>query len=157
MALSFIVGPIADNSQQLAAFQNPNTSFTQPADCVPKGYAVAETVKSGAHYVDIKQGDTVLGSIRIFTDVERNGFALDEAKTTKTGFEISVEYGSRYFYHKRFVFICRRHRFYLSRVFVGSFDKHNPEHWKKTAVRVRPALPLERFILNDFMLEGVVK
>jgi hypothetical protein len=157
VALSFIVGPLADNSQQLAAFQNPNTSFTKPVDCVPNGYTIAETVKGEARYVDIKQGDIVFGSIRVFTDAERNGFALDEAKTTKTGFEISVEYGSRYFYHKRFVFICRQHRFYLTRVFVDSFDKHNPEHWKKKAVRVRPALPLERFLLDDFMLEGVVK
>ena len=74
----------------------------------------------------IKQGDKVLGSIRIFTGVERNGFALDEAKKTKTGFEISVEYGSRYYYHKRFIFICKRQRFYLSKVIVDSFDKVNP-------------------------------
>ena len=160
LALSFIVGPSAYNSQQLLAFQNPNTAITDPSrsvDCAANGYSVTETLKGQARYVDIKRGDMVLGSIRIFTDAERNGFALDEAKTTKTGFEISVEYGSRYFYHKRFVFICNQHRFYLTRVFVDSFDKHNPEHWSKKAVRVKPALPLEKFLLDDFMLEGVVK
>ncbi len=142
VVLSLLVGPCANAQQRV---------------CVPNGYTVTETVKSGVHYVDIKQADAVLGSIRIFTDAERNGFALDEAKTTKTGFEVSVEYGSVVYYHKRFVFICKQHRFYLTRVFVDSFDKHNPEHWWKKAVRVRPALPLEKFLLNDFMLEGAVK
>jgi hypothetical protein len=161
LVLLFVVGPSACNAQRLAAVQNPKTAVrnpSKPVDCAaPNGYSVAETLKAEARYVDIKQGDMVLGSIRIFSDAERNGFALDEAKTTKTGFEISVEYGSRYFYHKRFVFICKQHRFYLTRVFVDSFDKHNPEHWSKKAMRVRPALPLERFLLDDFMLEGVVK
>jgi hypothetical protein len=147
VTLSFVVG------QSPNAFTNPS----KPVDCVSKGYTVAETVKSGAHYVDIKQGDTVLASMRVFTDVERNGFALDEAKTTKTGFDISVEYGSRYYYHKRFVFICRQHTFYLTRVFVDSFDKRHHQHWSKKAVRVRPVLPLEKFLLDDFMREGVVK
>jgi len=160
LALSFIVGSSAYNSQQLAGFQNPNTAFTDPSksvDCVPNGYTVAETVKGDAHYVDIKQGDIILGSIRIFTDSERNGFAFDEAKTTKTGFEISVEYGSVIFYYKRFVFICKQHRFYLTRVLVDSFNKHNPKYWWKKSVTVKPALPLEKFHLDDFMREGVVK
>ena len=160
LALSFIVAHSACYSRQFVATQNPNTAVTalsKPPDCASNGYSVAETVKGEARYVEIKQGDRVLGSIRIFTGAERNGFALDEAKTTKTGFEISVEYGSRYFYHKRFVFICKQHRFYLTRVFVDSFDKHNTQHWWKKVVRVKPALPLERFLLDDFMLEGVVK
>ena len=160
LVLLFVVSLSPCNSQELAAVQNPHTTVTAPpkrVDCAPNGYSVAETLKGEARYVDIKQGDMVLGSIRIFSDAERNGFALDQAKTTKTGFEISVEYGSRYFYHKRFVFICKQHSFYLTRVFVNSFDKHNPEHWWKKAMRVRPALPLERFLLDDFMLEGVVK
>ena len=160
LALSFIVGASAYNSQQLAAVQNPNTTITDPSkpvDCPPNGYSIAETVRGEARYVDIKQGDMVLGSIRIFTDAERNGFALDEAKKTKTGFEISVEYGSVIYYHKRFVFICKQQRFYLTRVMVDSFNKHNPEHWRKKSVSLKPGLPLEKFLLDDFMPEGVVK
>ena len=147
LVLSLIVSPSVCNSQQLA-----------PVDCAaPNGYSVTEALKGKRSTVDIKQGDIILGSIRIFTDSERNGFALDEAKTTKTGFEISVEYGSVIFYHKRFVFICKQHRFYLTRVLVDSFNKHNPKHWWKKSVTVKPALPLEKFHLDDFMREGVVK
>jgi hypothetical protein len=87
--------------------------------------------------------------------IGREGFALDDAKKTKTGFEIAVEYGSRYFYHKRFIFICKQQKFYLSKVMVDSFDKVNPQHWWKKEIRVRPILPLEKFFIGDFMLEGV--
>ena len=161
LVLSFILGAPTWYSHRLAAVQNPKTVITDSSpsfDCAaPNAYGVAEVWKQEARYVDIKQGDKVLGSIRIFTGVERNGFALDEAKKTKTGFEISVEYGSRYYYHKRFIFICKRQRFYLSKVIVDSFDKVNPEHWRKREIMVKPILPLEQFLLDDFMREGVVK
>jgi len=162
LVLLVIVGVAAGNSQQLGAVQNakpiPVADTSKSIDCAaPNSYSVAEVLRGGARYVDIAQGDTVLGSIRIFSDVERNGFALDEARKTKTGFEISVEYGSRYYYHKRFIFICKRHKFYLRKVIVDSFDKHNPEHWWTKVIRVKPILPLEKFFLDDFMLEGVVK
>jgi hypothetical protein len=146
-------------SQQLAPVQSPEPTAADPTrrvDCSgPIGYSVSEVVKGEARYVDIKQGDRILGSIRIFIDSERNGFALDDVKKTTTGFEIAVEYGSRYFYHKRFIFICKQQKFYLSKVMVDSFDKVNPQRWWKKETRVRPILPLEKFILDDFMLEGV--
>ena len=161
LILSVIVGAVG-NSQQLGAAQNakptPVIDTSKTVDCAaPNGYSVAEVLRGDARYVDIAQGDKVLWSIRVYSGVERNGFALDEAKKTKSGFEISVEYGSRYFYHKRFIFICKQHKFYLRKVFVDSFDKHNPEHWWTKEINVRPILPLEKFLLDDFMLEGVVK
>ena len=79
------------------------------------------------------------------------------AKKTKDGFEISIEYGTRIFYHKTFVFICRQHKFHLSRIRVDSFDRHNPAKWSKKVIRVRPNVPLEKFSVTDFMLEGVVQ
>jgi thiol-disulfide isomerase/thioredoxin len=131
---------------------------SKSVDCAdPNGYSVAEVRRGEARFVEIAQGNVVLGSIRIFTGVERNGFALNYAKKTKSGFEISVEYGSRYYYNKSFIFICKQQKFYLIRVIVDSFDKQNPEHWRKKVVRLNPALPLEKFLLDDFMLEGVVK
>jgi len=45
----------------------------------------------------------------------------------------------------------------LSKIRVESFDKHNPEKWSKKVVRVQPNLPLEKFSITDFMLEGVVQ
>ena len=161
LVLSVIVSGTVGNSQKLAPGQRvkptAGTDTSKPIDCAPNGYSVVEVQKGDKRYVDIAQGDKVLGSIRVFSDAERNGFALDEAKKTKSGFELSVEYGSRYFYHKRFIFICKQHKFYLSKVIVDTFDKHNPEHWRKKEIRIKPILPLEKFSLDDFMLEGVVK
>ncbi len=129
-----------------------------PVDCTdPNGYSVAEVMKGDAPYVEIAQGDKVFGAIRVLTGRERNGFVLDEAKKTSTGFEIAVEYGSRYFYHKQFIFICKQQKFYLSKVIVDSFDKQNPEHLQNKVIKIKPLLPLEKFVLENFMMEGVVK
>ena len=121
----------------------------------PKGYSVVEVRESDANYVNIVRDGTVLHSIKLPNGVERNGFGFDWAKKTKRGFEIQIEYGSRIFYGKGFIFTCRRHRFYLTRIKVDSFDRHNPEKWSRKVVRVQPNLPLEKFSITDFMLEGV--
>jgi len=124
--------------------------------CDPKGYSVEEGTEPGTHSVKIVGGGTVLHTIKLLTDEERNGFGFNGAKKTQEGFEISIEYGSRLYYQKRFTFICRQHKFYLSKIRVDSFDKHNPEKWKSKVIRVRPYLPLQKFVITDFMQEGVV-
>ena len=160
LILPFFMTPLTGMLQQRAVVQRAKTTVGNPTrrvDCSgPKGYSVSEVEKGEARYVDIKQGENILGSIRVFTGSERNGFALDEAKKTTTGFEIAVEYGPRYYYHKRFIFICKQQKFYLSKVMVDSFDKQDPAHWGKKEIKIRPILPLEDFFLDDFMLEGVV-
>ena len=107
--------------------------------------------------VSIVRHGRILHSIELLTQAERNGFAFDGSKQTKTGFELAVEYSSVIFYHKTFVFRCRKQRFYLSKIVVESFNKHNPEKWTRRVVNAPPNVPLEKFSLTDFMLEGVVK
>jgi hypothetical protein len=123
----------------------------------PNGYSVVEVRNREANHVNIVRGGKVLWSIRLLRGIERNGFGFNWAKKTKEGFEISVEYGSRYYYGKRFNFICKRHKFYLSKITVDSFDKAAPEKWNTKVIRVKPNLPLEEFLIDDFMLEGVVE
>ena len=131
---------------------------SQTIDCSGPGrYSVVEVRDPEANYVNIARGGKLLQSIRLPTDMERNGFGFNWAKKTKEGFEISVEYGSRFYYGKRFNFICKQGAFYLSKVIVDSFDKNNPEKWHKRVMRVTPNLPLEKFSITDFMLEGIVK
>jgi hypothetical protein len=73
-------------------------------------------------------------------------------------FLITIEYGARIYYHKRFVFICKQRRFYLSRVIVESFDKLDPvktkSGWefriKKEVIKVSPNLHLEKFIIENY-------
>jgi hypothetical protein len=118
---------------------------------------VAEVPGPAANYVNIERDGMVLWSIRLPTGIERNGFALNWAKKRKDGFEILVEYGSRFYYAKRFNFICKQHKFYLSKLTVDSFDKFNPEKWHRRIIKVKPHLPLEKFLIDNFMLESVVK
>ncbi|MFN2513973.1 MAG: hypothetical protein ABR568_21475, partial [Pyrinomonadaceae bacterium] len=123
----------------------------------PKGYSVEEGTDPGTNSVKIVRGGTVLHTIKLPTGIERNGFGFNWVKKTKEGFEIGIEYGSVIYYGKRFIFICRHHEFYLSKIRVDSFDRHNPERWRWKVIRVQPNLPLEKFLITDFMVEGVVK
>ena len=162
LALTFIEGLSGVSSSHIGAVQttarNSVTAASIPVNCTDLNeYSVAEVMKGDVPYVEITQGDKVFGSIRVFTERERNGFALDEAKKTNTGFEIAVEYGSRYYYHKQFIFICKKQNFYLSKVIVDSFDKQNPEHSRNKVIKIKPILPLEKFVLENFMMEGIVK
>jgi len=121
----------------------------------PKGYDVEEGTEPGTNSVKIVRAGTVLRTIKLLTDMESNGFGFNWVKKTKEGFEIAIEYGSRIYYGKRFIFICRHHEFYLSKIRVESFDRQNPEKWSRKVIKVQPNLPLEKFSVTDFMLEGV--
>lgn len=94
----------------------------------PKGYSVEEGTEPGTHSVNIVRDGRVLHSIKLLTDMERNGFGFDGVKKTKEGFELAIEYGTRIYYGKRFIFTCRHHKFYLSKIRVESFDRHNPRN-----------------------------
>ena len=163
LVLPLIVGFPSGNAQQMGAVHHgkPNAATdkaSKPVDCTdPKGYSVEEGTKPGTHPVNIVREGRVLHTIELPTGEGLNGFAFDGVKKTSPGFEISVEYGSVIYYHKAFVFICRQHKFYLSKLKVDSFNKHNPEKWSKKVIRVRPNVPLEKFFITDFMREGVVK
>ena len=152
----------ANNSPTLPQSSVDRTSVedqgSKTLDCdSPAGYSVEEGTDPGTNSVKIVRNGTTLHTIKLPTDIERNGFALDGVKKTKDGFEIAIEYGSRIFYGKRFIFICREHKFQLSKIEVDSFDRGNPEKWSKRTIKVEPNLPLEKFSIDDFMLEGVVQ
>ena len=163
LVLPLIVGFSSGNAQQIGAVHKGKPKAvtdkaSKPVDCAdPKGYSVEEGTKPGTHPVNIVREGRVLHTIELPTGVDVNGFGFDGVKKTKEGFEISIEYGSVIYYHKAFVFICRQHKFYLSKIRVDSFNKHNPEKWSKKVIRVRPNVPLEKFFITDYMLEGVVK
>lgn len=154
LILSLIGNPLAGDSPQTGRVDSAK-AVSKKVNCAkPDGYSVVEADNPGTNDVNIVQGDKVLWTIKVPTGVERNGFALDWAKKTKEGFEIAVEYGSVIFYSKRFNFICKQGRFYLSKIIVSSFNRHNPEKGKTWVVRPKRMLPLEKFVIDDFMLEG---
>ena len=118
-----------------------------------KAYSLEEGTIPDTHSVNIVRDGTVLHTIKLFTERDVPGFAFDGAKKARRGFEISIEYGTRIFYHKTFVFLCRQHKFYLSKIRVESFDKRNPEKWSRKVVNVQPNVRLEKFSVRDFMAE----
>ena len=140
--LSLIAGYPADSSSQTLRCGDPNAYSID---------VVRDPIRD-ADDVNIVQGGKVLKAIKL-PGQEVNGFSLNRARKTKAGFEFSIEYGSVNYYYKQFTFICRRNKFYLSRVVVESFNKHNPETWYKKVIRVNPNLPLEKFEVTNFMRE----
>jgi len=60
-----------------------------------------------------------------FEDV--NNFAVDQARKNDEGFEIQVEYGTRYKYDKTFYFVKKAEEFYFTQIKIKSFDGNNPQ------------------------------
>jgi len=119
----------------------------------PKAYSLEEGTIPDTDSVNIVRDGTVLHTIKLLTERDVPGFSFDGAKKAKRGFEISIEYGTRIYYQKTFVFLCRQHKFYLSKIRVESFDKRNPEKWSRKVVSVQPNVRLEKFSVTDFMPE----
>ena len=79
-----------------------------------------------------------------------SGFSLNWAKKTKSGFEISIEYGSRYYYNKRLIFVCKKDGFYLTSIEVDSHDHTNPENGTTKTLKVKPSVPLGEFHVMNY-------
>jgi len=87
---------------------------------------------------------------KLLKTIEVPGFSLGEARKTKEGFEISIEYGSRYYFSKELMFECTKDGFYLTRIKVESFDKANPSKWTNKTVMVKPPVSLRDFQLMKY-------
>lgn len=142
--------PVQESHLDRPSIDNQSTKALNCDD--PKGYSVKEEAEPGIHAVNIVSDATVVHAIKLPTDAEVNGFGFDGVKKTKAGFEIAIQYGTRIFYAKRFIFICKHNRFYLSKITVESFDRQNPEKWSRKVITVRPNVPLEKFSITDFIL-----
>ena len=120
--------------------------------CDDKAFTLVVEYKNNSKSVKITEGDTTIKTINLPNQPDVNGFSLNWAKETKEGFEISIEYGSRLYYQKDFSFICKQNTFYLSKLKITTFDKHDPENsWKERDTIIKPELPLEKFLINDFI------
>jgi hypothetical protein len=102
--------------------------------------------------ISISNSDAIVKTINLPNQSEFNGFSLNRAKKVSNGFEISVEYGSRYYYERRFNFVCKQDEFHLDKIEINTFDKNNPEKsWKNFTKLIKPKLTLEKFTITDFM------
>lgn len=83
-------------------------------------------------------------------DAEPMGFSLNWAKKNEKGFEISIEYGSRYYFDKTLFFECKKNDFFLTKAVVNSFDKRDPEKsFRKKIVAIKPEVALKDFQVKD--------
>jgi hypothetical protein len=102
--------------------------------------------------IAISNSDVIVKTINLPNQSEFNGFSLNWAKNTNNGFEISIEYGSRYYYEKQFNFVCKQEKFYLDKVKTNTFDKNDPEKTGEVFTKlIKPELNLEKFTITDFM------
>jgi hypothetical protein len=90
-------------------------------------------------------------TIALPSDDDFQGFALDWVKQTPNGFNISIEWGSRFFHEKEFIFVCRSDRFYLEKILHSTFDKANPSKSANTKQKFK--VPLASFKITDYMQE----
>ena len=107
---------------------------------------VAVVVEPGPA-VRVTYDGVLIKDIEVPNDV--GGFLLDQAKKTSAGFEISIQYGSRYYSDKRLTFECRPDGLYLTKVKIESFDRSNPDKWTNKTVSVRPPVSLQNFRIQD--------
>ena len=114
-------------------------------------FVVAEEKRT----VNITADGRLLRAIEVPWQIDSgvNGFSLNWAKKTKSGFEISIEYGSRFYYNKRLVFVCTNNDFYLTSMEIDSFDKAYPETWTKKTLRVKPTVPLSEFSVMNYTIQ----
>lgn len=153
--------PVNQENSKNVVVKNANS---KTLDCNnPDGYSLVvvedpsrniEEAVTTPKLLNIVVGDEVMTAIKIPTQSDANGFALNWAKKTKEGFEISVEYGSRYYFEKQFNFICKEDSFYLYKVKIESFDKNDPESMDKPdekEIQIKPNLPIEKFSLFDYL------
>lgn len=121
-------------------------------NCGNKDFNLAALYKNGKKSVVIEEGTATIKKINLPNQSFVNGFSLNWARETKKGFEISIEYGSRFYYEKNFIFICQQKDFYLSEIKIVTFDKQDLENsWKEYSTKTKPALTLEKFSIDDFI------
>lgn len=153
--------PVNQENSKTTAVKNDNSKTLDCND--PNGYSLvvvtdpereSQNLGTVPRILNIVVGDEVKTAIKIPTDSDAMGFSLSSTEKTKEGFEITIEYGSRYYYQKQFNFICKEDNFYLYKVKIESFDKNDPEsmdNWDKKEIQIKPNLPIEKFSLFDYL------
>ena len=154
--LSKMAGNHVGASAAVARNGNPKT-----LDCNdPEGYSLvmvtdpereSKNLGTVPRVLNVAVGGDIKAAIKMPTDSDAQNF-MGSTEKTKEGFDITVEYGTRYYYRKQFKFVCKEGDFYLYKVRVESFDKFDPEsreNWDRKEIEVNPNLPIRKFSIFD--------
>jgi hypothetical protein len=137
---------------------------SKPLDCSdPNAYSLvvvadpereSQNPGTAPRVLNIVAGDEIRTAIKVPTDSDAQNFSLSSTEKTKEGFEITIEYGTRYYYKKQFDFICKEGDLYLYKVKVESFDKFDPKSrakWDRKEIEIRPDRPVGKFSIFDYL------
>lgn len=126
----------------------------QTAKCSEtEGYCleIVEDAEREAKNINLVVGDKTKAVIKLPSPLDQNGYALNWAKKTDSGFEISIEYGSRIYFDKTFIFLKKNEDFHLTEIKVESFDKRETEKVSGKTVKINPPVSVEKFNIEDYM------
>jgi hypothetical protein len=112
--------------------------------------SVQDNVDS-SHILFIRSRDKDIYSLKLPSQ-EKSYYLLRGVKKIQNGIEMDVEFGSRYYFYKKFIFVCNKGQLLLDRIKVDSFDKAYPSNWKFRTVFVRPRTLLNRFVLDKYLI-----
>jgi hypothetical protein len=121
--------------------------------CGGKTYSIFIADKNGDKSIVFAEGNNVRRTVKVPDRDEISGFSLDRFGETKNGFEIAVEYGSKYYYRKSFNFVCEKNEFYFDKVGSERFAKDDPSKITRKDVKMNPKEPLERFSFTGFLID----
>jgi hypothetical protein len=148
-----ISNKVLDEKLEINNVQTHKNEDSKTFDCTASNdYKVEKDRDEEFNLVHIIQDDKIVETIKLPTGLSQNGFALNWAKKTKSGFEILIEYGSRIYYQKEFKFECKNHQIYLTSINTTTFDKNDPEKsWKKRKTNINPKVLLSNFKVTDYI------
>ena len=104
-----------------------------------------------AQNINVLAGQQVKWTIKLPNNSQFNSFALDSVNKTKTGFEISTEWGSRYLTERGFHFVCRDSKFFLKEIRAGTLDKGNPSKHSIKTIKIDPNVDIEKFDITQYL------
>lgn len=121
--------------------------------CGAKTFTILIANKGAGDHIILAEENKIRRTVKMPTERDAPNFSLDHFGETKDGFEIAVEYGSKYYYRKSFDFVCENGDFYFEKVGVEKFEKNNPSKITRKDVKMNPKEPLERFSFTGFLID----
>ena len=146
-------GNITSNSDLANSGLEKSAAKKLTPKCGGKTYSILIADKGGNQSIVLAEGDNIRRIVKMPTQADAANFSLDHFGETKNGFEIAVEYGSKYYYRKSFNFVCENGEFYFDKVGIERFEKDDPSKITKKDVKTNPKEPLERFSFTGFLID----
>ena len=99
--------------------------------CGGKTFNILIANKYGNEHIIFAEGNTIQRTVKMPDESDAANFSLDRFGETKNGFEIAVEYGSKYYYHKSFNFVCENGEFYFDKVECRKIREKQSEEYNE--------------------------